>query len=100
MGGARTEVVSLQNVSRYEHHRYLGWVVRIRREGRTLVRYFADLEHGGRSKALAKAIGFRDRSLERLPPLLMVMRRYIHNKTGVVGVRVRAERKAQRLYRF
>jgi len=88
-----------QNISRFDHKRYHAWVVRIQRPGRLVVRYVADRKHGGRIKALAAAIAFRDSTLEKLPPLVFVMRRYIHNKTGIIGVIVQVNRIRQGVYR-
>jgi hypothetical protein len=64
-----------------------------------VARYFGDRGHGGRARALVAALAFRDEALEKLPPLLFVMRRFVKSRTGVVGVRVQVDRKKQGIYR-
>jgi len=99
---AATEFVTkpdLHNVSRHDHKRYHAWVVQIRRRGRITIRYFSDRKHGGRTKALQAAIAFRDSTLQKLPPLLWTMQRYVFNTTGIIGVRLQVDRKPQGVYR-
>lgn len=87
-----------RNLYRYEHHRYQAWAVQITRRGRLVVRYFADRQYGSRDEALASAVAFRDRLLQKLPPLVFAGLRP-RSTTGVVGVRVQVDHRPQGVYR-
>ena len=75
---------STPNVQRVDHHDFHGWLVCLKRAGRRYERYFRD--QGDREAALGRALLWRDRTTSRLPPPRKFKRRYVLNKTGVVGV--------------
>ncbi|MDI6400648.1 hypothetical protein QLX67_01485 [Balneolaceae bacterium ANBcel3] len=58
---------SMKNISRIDQpsKNTYGWFVRIRRDGKSISRFFSDGKHGGREKALDAAIVFRDKNLEQ-----------------------------------
>lgn len=72
-----------------DKHRTHAWRVSLRRQGKTLVRNFADQTHGGKGKALAKAKQYRDELLVKHPPttrkkFCSILRR--NNTSGIPGV--------------
>lgn len=65
------------------------WVVTIARRRRKFVKCFTDGVYGGKRKALAAAIAYRDQIISRNPPMTLkefcsVMKR--NNRSGVSGV--------------
>jgi hypothetical protein len=77
------------NLQRQDHRGFAGWVVRIWRRGRLVgYGYFSDLQHGGRRRALAKALAYRDDLLRALPPPALAKTTWSRNTTGVVGLSV------------
>lgn len=66
-----------------------GWLVTIQRRGVIYRRHFSDGPHGGKTKALAAARGYRDEIMEKFPPLSLQEYSSIvkkNNRSGVVGV--------------
>lgn len=65
------------------------WVVTISRRRRKFVKHFTDGVYGGKRKALAAAIAYRDQVISRNPPMTLkefcsVMKR--NNRSGISGV--------------
>ncbi len=54
------------NVQRIDHHDFHGWLVRLKRAGRSYTRYFRD--KGDREAAFRRAVRWRDRMAAQLPP--------------------------------
>ena len=72
-----------------EANRQHAWRVSLRRRGKSLVKNFPDKKSGGKTKALRLAKEYRDKLLEKYPPISRVefansMRR--NNTSGVTGV--------------
>ena len=85
-------------ISRYEHN-FRGWRVTAKRQGKRFVRYFSDRPNG-RNAAFRAARAYRDKLMARLPWPTKVKRKYVLNRTGVVGVCITVERtRAGRLMR-
>jgi hypothetical protein len=78
-------------ISRYEHNHFHGWRVTTKRQGKRFVRYFSD-KLTGRNAALRAARTYRDELTARLPWPTKVKRKYVLNRTGVVGVALTTER--------
>ncbi len=74
----------LLNIVRRDVNYFHGWEVCITRQGQAHVRYFRD--GGDRNNALARAMRWRDKMLDRLPPLRKIKRHSSLNTTGVIGV--------------
>jgi len=72
-----------RNVTRCEH-RFLGWAVCLKRQGKIHLRYFRDERN--RTTSLSRALAWRDQMIAVLPPPRKIKRRYVRNKTGVIGV--------------
>jgi hypothetical protein len=72
-------------IRRYEHNYFRGWVVSTKRRGKRWAEYFSD-KPDGRAVALARARGYRDRLVARLPRPTKLKVTYRLNLTGVVGV--------------
>ncbi len=75
-----------------EPKRTVGWNVRVIRRGIAITEFFADAKHGGTTKALRKAIRFRDRTTKDLQPysrLELARRKTARNTSGIPGVRRR-----------
>lgn len=55
----------MKNISRIDQpdNNTHGWFVRIRRDGKSLSKFFSDKKHGGKDLSLQKAISFRDANL-------------------------------------
>ena len=66
-----------------------GYYVRITHRGSTTQKFFPDKSHGGKSKALKAAKGFRDKAFARLPKArreAAANRRKRIKQSGVTGV--------------
>jgi hypothetical protein len=77
---------------RHVYRREGGWQVAMRRKGRLMRRHFGDAEHGGRVRALERAVEWRDAVLRRLPPATLIRKRFAPNTTGVIGVQLACDR--------
>jgi len=81
------------------HYRHLtrdargGWVVQLVRRGRHYRGYFDD--RGDSRAALSRAIAWRDKMLEVLPPPRRFKLSYRLNTTGVIGVHICRDRRGQ-----
>jgi hypothetical protein len=82
---------SVYGISRVDNDvsRTHGWLVTIQRRGVIYRRHFSDGTYGGKQKSFAAAKEFRDKIIEKHPPLSM--REYSsivkkNNRSGVVGV--------------
>lgn len=85
----------MNNISRIEQHHTKGWQVRVWHNRKEISRFFADKKHGGKQKALKKAILARDEMIEWRDGLAENERAYAsrfyypearNHSTGVVGV--------------
>jgi hypothetical protein len=83
MGDRRNPADSL--IRRYEHHHFRGFVVAAKRAGRRWAKYFSDNPDGA-AAALKRAREYRRILLDQLPWPAKVKRRYVLNRTGVIGV--------------
>jgi len=72
-------------IRRYEHNYFRGFVVAAKRGGRRYVKYFSSKPHGA-AAALKQARMYRQWLLAQLPWPARVKRRYVLNRTGVIGV--------------
>jgi hypothetical protein len=66
-----------------------GWLVRVRRQGERVSKFFSDKKHGGKESALRKhAMLYRDDLIERLPEPDDPVRRSAEarSKSGVIGL--------------
>ncbi len=66
-----------------------GWLVRVRRQGERVSKFFSDKKHGGKQKALRKhAMPYRDHLLETLPAADDPVRRSAEarSQSGVIGL--------------
>jgi hypothetical protein len=79
-----------RNVQRVDRHDFHGWLVCLKRGGRRHEQYFTD-RHDGQA-ALRRALRWRDEVAASLPPPRKFKRRYVLNKTGVIGVHLAAQR--------
>jgi len=86
-----TERASRFGISRVdrEEKSYHGWAVAICRRGEICRKFFADVLHGGRKRALRAAMNWRDEMLDARPALSRkdfssILRR--SNRSGVPGV--------------
>jgi hypothetical protein len=79
-----------RNVQRVDHHDFHGWHVCLKRAGQRYERYFT--EQGDASAALRRARRWRDEMAASLPPPRKFKRRYVLNRTGVVGVHLARQR--------
>lgn len=82
---------SVYGISRVDNDasRTHGWLVTIQRRGVIYRRHFSDGTHGGKHKSFVAAKRFRDKIIEKHPPLSMKEYSSIvkkNNKSGVVGV--------------
>lgn len=71
------------------HH---GWYVRVRHDGVTDSRFFNDSKHGGKRKALAAAVAYRDaaeKAIGKPRTDRTILPMTARNTSGVVGVRRR-----------
>lgn len=57
----------LRHISRFEYGRTIAWWVRVYRGEKLYSKLFSDRAYGGKRKALAKALAYRDRLLKRVP---------------------------------
>ena len=69
--------------------RTYAWVVNLSRRRRTFIKHFTDGVYGGKRKALAAAIAYRDHIITHYPPLTLkefcsVIKR--NNRSGIPGV--------------
>lgn len=82
-------------ISRMDYAKTIGWWVR--RQGLGIQKFFSDLKHGSKKKALFAAVEYRDQLLEDFGPNSDIGKsqprkhynyksRYGANNTGVVGV--------------
>ena len=87
--------INMLYISRMDYARTIGWWVR--RQGLKIQKFFPDLRHGSKKKALSAAVEYRDQLLEDFGPngdigKSQPRRRYNYtsqygaNDTGVVGV--------------
>ena len=81
----------MYGISRIDDVQYRthAWRVTLRRQGKTLVKKFSDLQYGGKRKALAAAKEQRDRWAAEYPALTRAQfaeARRRNNKSGVTGV--------------
>jgi hypothetical protein len=72
-------------VRRYEHHYFRGFVVSAKRAGKRWVRYFSD-KPDGRGAARMRAREYGETLVKQLPWPARIKRRYMLNRTGVIGV--------------
>jgi len=88
-------------IRRYEHNHFHGFVVAAKRAGIRWVKYFSDKPHGA-AAALKRAREYRRALLDQLPWPAKVKRRYVLNRTGVIGVsRIKERaRSGRRFVRF
>ncbi|HYD81837.1 MAG TPA: AP2 domain-containing protein [Paucimonas sp.] len=66
-----------------------GWLVQVQREGRRYAKFFSDSVHGGKRKALAGAVAYRDAiRQEKEPAHRKWLRRIVrtNNTSGTPGV--------------
>jgi len=80
---------SVSRIDQEEKHTH-GWYVRVRFRGSEVSRFFNDKRHGGKRKALAAAVEFRDETERRIgKPRTdrFVVQRDATRKSDVVGVR-------------
>lgn len=66
-----------------------GWLVRVRRQGERVGKFFSDKKYGGKDKALYDhAIPYRDKLLEEMPPPDDPVRRSAEarSRSGVIGL--------------
>jgi hypothetical protein len=70
------------------------WRAQFRRSGRVYTKDFTDAAHGGKTAAMRKAMALREQLLGRLPVRSAIKSYDSRNKTGVVGVQVREDRRA------
>ena len=80
---------SISRIDQPEKHTH-GWYVRVRYNGNEVSRFFNDKLFGGKTKALDKAVNFRDRTERELgKPRTdrFVVGRGSRRKTQIVGVR-------------
>lgn len=66
-----------------------GWYVRVTFNGMRRVKFYSDEAHGGREKALEKAVGYRDQAEKELgKPRTdrLVIARNPRNRSGIMGV--------------
>jgi hypothetical protein len=75
----------------YEHNYFRGYVFAAKRGGRRHAKYFSAKPHGA-AAALKKAQAYKRWLLPRLPWPAKVKRRYVRNRTGVIGVSRKRER--------
>ena len=73
-----------------ESKRTFGWYVRVRFEGKTHSKFFADKMNGGKNSSLLAAITWRDRTRKKIgkPQTDRMVVTIANNSTGVVGVRL------------
>ena len=79
-----------RNVQRVDHHDFHGWHVCLKRAGQRHERYLSDRSDA--QAALGRALRWRDEMAASLPPPRKFKRRYVLNKTGVIGVHLAAQR--------
>ena len=60
--------MNLDYITRFEFGRTRGWQVRMENRGLKLRKLFSYRKHGGRRKALAKALALRDEYIPKLLP--------------------------------
>jgi hypothetical protein len=72
-------------IRRYEHNYFCGFVVATKRAGKRWARYFSDKPDGA-AVALKRAREYRRRLVDQLPWPARVKRKYVLNRTGVIGV--------------
>ena len=89
------------HVRRYEHNYFRGYVVQMKRAGRRWVKYFSDKPQGA-AAALRRAREYASELLGQLPWPAKIKRRYVLNRTGVIGVsRIKERaRSGRRFVRF
>jgi len=90
-GGAKSRLgrhhKSISRIDQPEKNNH-GWYVRVHFQGRQVAKFFADQKHGGKKKALAKALEFRDRTEKGLGKPRSERPVFVpRKKRGVVGVR-------------
>lgn len=62
-----SNIPGIARIDQPEKHTH-GWYVRVRVKNKVVSKYFADKQFGGKTKALAQAIRFRDKLLKGKPP--------------------------------
>jgi hypothetical protein len=88
-------------VTRYEHHHFRGWCVKVKRGERAWVRYLRDeAGRGGRAAAKAKAMACRDEFVAVAGPATKVKRRLANSTTGQVGVSRELDRRGVEVIRY
>jgi hypothetical protein len=84
-----------KNIKRILCGRTKGWQVAIRRNHQDYTKMFSDNSYGGKQKALAEAIRYRNKLLKQLakelPSLQLARTKSKRNKTGVVGLQFTSE---------
>lgn len=75
-----------------------GWQVQLRRRGRLHKAWFGD--RGDPRAALQRALAWRDKMIEALPPARKFKLSYSRNTTGVVGVHLSRDRSRRSRRRF
>ncbi len=77
----------ISRIDQPEKHNH-GWLVQVTFEGKTHRKWFSDNKHGGRKKAFADAVVWRDKTEKALgkPATGRVVVRSRRNKFGVTGV--------------
>jgi hypothetical protein len=81
-GDTRSRLHHIQRMGRS----YPQWEVRVTRRHRTIRKCFTDGRHGGKARALAQAIAYRDQLLAAMPAASHAKIRYKRNTSGTVGV--------------
>lgn len=82
----------LRNIRRIDTdaNRTYAWLVQVQRQNRIIIKMFTDAVYGGKRKALAAAIGYRDQVIAEANPVghrlwcRTILRR--NNTSGIVGV--------------
>ncbi|GAB4239292.1 MAG: hypothetical protein OHK005_00610 [Candidatus Methylacidiphilales bacterium] len=81
---------AMRGISRIDSGNTHGWFVRAYRSGTTHSKFFSDLKHGGKAKALSLAQAYRDQLQAKLGPpaprSYRLMRVNRNNTTGIIGV--------------
>jgi len=77
----------ISRIDQPEKHNH-GWLVQVTFEGKTHRKWFSDNKHGGKKKAFAQAVIWRDKTEKALgkPQTGRVVVRFRRNRYGVTGV--------------
>jgi len=86
-----TRTTAHRNIQRIdnESNRTHAWLVVVQRRGKIYSKMFSDGRHGGKRKALQAAVAYRDKLIQRHPPLskkafVSILKK--NNRSGVPGV--------------